>query len=445
MDTWKKRASFIAFVVLFLLTSVLVTLIPAPTSEDKIEVRLDDDRRLRVEAVTFGKSHVYRTGPEWLEKLQKTAPRWMRKHLGSEVRTIRHTTSSDRVLPWFSIEINPGKSPDWGDLRVVADSGETFEINSRSFPASLPDRRFMLPDMRVIPRRDPSFSITGLVDRLPFSVRIPNPDQRRSIPIWKTAPVPATNRVNGFDIVLAGAELYRGRRREHFSMRFKAYENGRFLKDWFNYSWQLIDATGNEGYLLPTNEPAWRVSLSLRRQLAARWATNEYRDFTITNVPAGIERHAFKINAELGGVKLQRGWIAGPGDYVIEDGHFIEANPLPPGGGNSWSSSSDGSGGWTLKLKRTRPWIMIKHSGQLRDQVVTAFLIDVNGDQVSVGHRGGAGMGTFQTQIFEITPGKKKPTPPFTLRIAGEKYLRTEFTFDPAQIPRVDRRPRKRE
>ena len=444
MNPLLKRAAFGLLVIVFVIAAVLVANLPEPAVAAKQQIILPDGRVLRVEAVTVGTSHVYRTGPEWLEKVQRGGPRWLRDKLGPEVRTMRHTTPRQQVLPWISVTKAPGVSADWDDLHVVAESGEVFDINSRSFPGSFKDRRFVLPRIAVLPRRDAWFSVTGKVDQVPFSVRLKNPLHGRIHPEWTPTPLPATNRVGGFDIVLAGAELSRTQSGEYFSTRFKAFKEGRFLDGWFNYSWELSDATGNAGYILPTNEPAWRVDVKLSRTFAARWATNEYREFTLTNLPAAGELREFNVTTPLGGVEMDRVWIAGPGEYVMENGVFAIAKPLPPGGGDSWSSSSSGPADWEIQLKRRRPWIMIQRRSHQSDHTAAAFVTDGNAAEIRVSRRGSTGTGAFYGEIFELHPPKESPSGPFTLRVAGEPYLRTSFTFDPDHVNRVDRRPRKK-
>lgn len=443
MDSGIKRFAFAAFLLLFVVSAVLVTSLPQPVVEGGVSQLLTDGSVVRVEAVTAGTRHEYRTGPAWLEKLQQNVPRALRGWLGSEVRSMRHTTAVEGVMPWLSITATGGGSPQWEQLHVVAESGEVFEVNSRSFPGGLPDRRFMLPRIDVMPRRDPFFTLTGIVNRLPFSLRMANPLSGRTHPTWTPTPIPVTNRVGGFDVELAEAELYRTSMGERLSARYKAYEDGRFLDGWFDYSWRLTDATGNNGYLLPTNEPAWRIELSLRRTFAARWSTNDYREFPLTNLPAAGELREFTISGPIGGVPIPLVWIAGPGEYVMENGVFTTARPPAPGGGDSWSSSSGGTGDWKIHVKRKKPWIMIQRQAQQPDYAVAAFLFDSENGNIEVRRRGSSGSGVFYAEHFEVRPPANMPPGPLRLRVAGERTLHTEFTIDPARIQRVDRRPRK--
>lgn len=442
MNTWMKRAALGLFALLFVTAAVLTVVTPEPAVATAInELVLPDGRVLRVEAVTVGKSHVYRNGPEWLEKLQRGGPRWLRDKLGPEVRTMRHTTPDETAMPWISLSTLPGASSDvWKDLHVVSDAGEAFDVGSRSFPGSLKDRRFMLPRLDTFPRRDPFFSLTGYVANVPFSLRVPNPLHGKTFPTWTSGPIPATNHVGGFDVVLDNARFIRSGTGEYFSAGFTAFESGVERKDWFNFSWKLTDATGNEGYRLSTNEPAWRMEASLSRKFAARWATNEFRQITLMNLPPDGELREFGIAANLGGVDCPRAWIAGPGEYVMENGVFTIAKPLPPGGGDRWSSSSSGPSDWEIQLKRTKPWIMVENSAPSPDHLVTVFLIDAEGAEMPVWRRGASGWSHIRADMFEIGPLKRKHAGPFTLRVAGDRYLRTDFTFAPDQVRRDNRR-----
>ena len=437
MNKGLKGAGFAIFILLFLLAAILTAVLPESSRKAENAIALPDGRLLRLEAVTFGTSHEYRTGPEWLEKLQKMSPGWLRDKLGPEVRSLRHSRREERVQPWISVTLSPGIAPDWDYLHVVSDSGETFAVGTRSYPGSFADRRFMLPDLAVMPRRDASCLFTGLVNRLPFAMRIENPAAGRAFPEWKTEPMPITKQVNGFDFELAEAELSRTATREHFSMRFRAHENGSFLKDWFNYSWRLTDATGNEGSMLPTNEPAWRVSVSISRRFAARWATNEYRDFPFTNMPGPAEVLEFDVAANLGGTSLGRVWIGGPGDYKFENGLITEKKLLSPDGGNAWTSGGHGTGDRLLSFSQQEYWIHLERHGADADHTCAVFLIDVSGKEVPV-HRVRS---SSTYHHFRIRAGDVPPSGPITLRVAGDRYLRAEFTLDPAQIKRVERRP----
>jgi hypothetical protein len=313
-----------------------------------------------------------------------------------------------------------------------------------SYLGSFDDRRFMLPGLGVMPRRDPFFTLTGRVDRLPFTLRIANPMHTRTFPEWRTGPVPATNHVDGFDFALADARLTRTDYGEHLSVGFKAFEKGRELEDWFKYSWQLSDATGNRGYRLSTNEPAWRIELKVERQLAARWATNDYREFELAGIPKDGELREFPVVATLGGAKVARAWFAGAGEFVMENGVFTISQPLAPGRSDGWSSSSRGPSDWEIMLKRRRPWILVQRDDRSVDHLVRAFLRDARGREIRVDHRGSSGVGYFSAEVFEIRTDDEPPEGPLTLRIAGERYLRTAFTIGPARLERIDLRRSKK-
>ena len=88
MNKGLKGAGFAIFILLFLLAAILTAVLPESSRKAENAIALPDGRLLRLEAVTFGTSHEYRTGPEWLQKLQKMSPGWLRDKLGPEVRSL---------------------------------------------------------------------------------------------------------------------------------------------------------------------------------------------------------------------------------------------------------------------------------------------------------------------------------------------------------------------
>mgnify|MGYP007046914349 CR=1 FL=1 len=420
----------------FIAASCVIMLMPDGTPSTVPSFTLPDGRVVRLEAVTYGKKHEYRSGSLFIEKLQKMLPYGMRDMLGPRVQVMRSSYSEDLLIPWVSVDSGPsGRSPNYDSIRIVADTGEGLSVNSRSGGDEINGRRFMRPNVRIFPRRDQSFKLIGKIDKQEFTLTVPNPLWPLTVPEWTAVEIPASVETGGFTITLKKGQLYRRRDGVSFSPFFGVAENGETRDDWFDFTWQLADATGNQGYALFTNEPVWRVDAKAYRKAGARWATNEYHEFKLESMPASGEIQEHFIIQTVQGVDLRALWIGGPGHFEISNRVVTLADPYVPGMGNGFSSSSSGGSrvDWKVEWKRDKHWIMIEAPYRPGDLRLSAFVRDATGKEAKVRRSGSMGAGGFYSHFIEVE--KVKDGEKYTVRLAPQEPLQAEFFIAPADLP----------
>jgi hypothetical protein len=453
-DRW-RRIGLVCFLFVFAVVACVVSLSPGDAAKPLPAVRLPDGRTVRLEAVTFGTNHVLFEQTAWKKWLRPKMPRSWQNILGPQMQNISARSDSWRLVPWLSIEASTGGSINWSNIKVLADSGESFETRGRSGYKHR-DRSVMYPNLDVFPRRDRHFSLTGTVDRLPWSIRVENPVHDRPIAEWTSAPMPATNHAAGLDFILPQPEIRIFQSRLDFSPLLEIHRAGRRLKSDYAYSWTLADATGNRGYQLPTNEPTWQIDFTIWRNASAPWNTNEFEEFEIRRIPEAGAHEIRDIAQIINGQRIDRIWLGGPGRYEIENGNVAVGRPLRSDENPSRSWSSGGSGDWELDWSVKSPWLMIDTHRVPDGQRLSLFATDADGKAVNLQASGTVGAGANILAQFEIRPswtevqayrkktGNKSQSktldlhrPPFTLRVAVQTNLTTQFRINPAELRHI--------
>ena len=439
----KRKLGLAAFLLVFVTAACLLSLPVETTPLPSLE--LPDGRTIQVEGISYGRTHELRNGSDFLRKVQRASPRFLRGLFGHEIEVIRTTTTQDTLIPFLSIDLPTAgrKMPDWGDWHVISETGEVFDSASWTTGRSFNDRTVAYPRLPVFSRRDKSLTLTGTVDNLPFAMNLPNPGYKLNHPIWPPQPLGATNRHDGYEFVLGKTDLYVHRSAGSLRTQLAVYKDGKRVNPWFRYSFTLKDATGNVGYRIPTNEPAWKIAFELRREYAAPWHRTEYQEKKLGELPAAAEYENIALHTGVKGVTLQQLWIGGPGDYTMHNGVITNAVPLgASGSGGGYSSSSSGRD-WTVKWRRDKPWMMFEVSSIRKGSSLSVFLIDSEGRHLTATQNGSVSTGGFRARQYDLRIPKEF-TPPYVARFAVQTNIVTEFIVDPAELKRTGPKKRKR-
>ncbi|MGB0579717.1 MAG: hypothetical protein ACPGVU_08465 [Limisphaerales bacterium] len=430
----KRKIGFIAFLTVFIVAACLLSISDNHEREELPAITLSDGRWLQLVKVSFGRVHELRTGSPIRAFFQEFLPRgW----LGPKIKKIRLTTREDTLIPFLSIELPTvaAPRPDWSRFKVVCDSGETFDITSWSSGFNFQDRPMNLPRLGVFPRRDASFTLTGTVDRLPFAIKIPNPLHGTKFPTWLPQPLDTTNHHHGYDIRLKDPKLRMYKSGAFFQTSVDIFESSRKVNHWFKTSYRLKDATGNHGFRIPTNEPTWKIDVTLTRQYPAPWAPHEFHEFALRSLPAETNYSVTNLGLTLNGTPISRLWMGGPGHYVMGNGVITNASPLASGRVRGLGTSSNGKT-WKMDWSADRPWMILEMPSLPRDIVLSVFLIDSDGKHGTASWTGSAGAAGTHTRHFKLEE-PKDATPPFTVRMGLQTNLHSEFVIDPKQLPRI--------
>jgi hypothetical protein len=432
----KRKLGLTAFIVVFAIAACLVSLGPGDDTDPRPTASLPDGRLIRLELTSFGRSHVLRNGPDWRRGLQRELPRPLRNLLGPEISVIKTTTSTDTLIPFLSIGQPPGSKsrPKWGSFRVVADSGEVFDIGSWSSGNNLGDRPLAYPRLPIFPRRDAGFALTGTVDRLPFSIRVDNPLHGQEFPAWSADPSSATNHLDGLDLVLGRTQLHLHGRGVSLGTDLEIYQESHSVKDWYDTSYQLEDATGNRGYKLSTNEPVWEIQFEFWRKSRAPWSPSEYQDFPLDKLPAEAGYQVIDVPAPINGHEIRRVWVGGPGEFIMANGSITNAQPITSKRRGTTSSSS-GRSDWKVTWARIVPWVFCESDRLPKGVRVSVFITDARNRPVPTDYRGSIGNGSFSAKMFELKSATNIVAP-LNIRVAIQTNLHTEFRVNPAKLKR---------
>lgn len=457
-NTESRKLGLWAFLLVFLMIACAVPLLTSDHKAAKDVFQLSDGRTIQLEAITYGTNHPVQQRIKWKEWLRPKLPTPMRDWLGPRKKEIGTSTIEPALIPWLSIDKNvSGASLRWGSFKIVCDSGECFPISSRGSGNTLNGRSLTHPFVHVFPRRDRYFSITGSVDQIPWSLRVENPIFNRTYKEWTTSPIPATNKANGLEFVLQPSSVHTYTSGQSISPRLDVFQPGNDVKGHYGYSWKLSDATGNHGYNLPTNEPAWKIDFTVYRQGPAKWTTNEYHEIKLTEFPDAGTHDILDINKTVNAHPVTRVWLGGSGRFEIKNGAVISERTLTPMEGASRSSSYSSSE-WEMTWGVRNPWIMVETRRVPDHMRLSVHAIDARGEQINLNYSGGSGAGSsailrqyaFKPSWTEQRKARKKNPKapplttaelhplPYTIRIAVQTNLITSFTVDPADLNHVN-------
>lgn len=454
----KRKLGFIAFMIVFVSLAILMAVFgqgeaknePNPTTV------LSDGRKIELFAVTFGTNHAVTVHGGTDNLWTSLAPRGLLKAFGVRDQTIRSSWHHETLIPWLIIPRAPGSrsNPKLGMMKVVSEAGVALSVGGRNTRHLGDGRSLVHTRVSAFPRRDPYFSLTGLVDRLPFSIRIRNPIFGRRFPIWTPRSLPATNHHGDYQFVLSPPKLHPHAHGGYLGARLKIFHQDRPVENWFNTVLDVSDPTGNRSFTLSTNEPLWKAHFQMWKTIHGPWDTNDYREFKLGDLPADAGHKLVALNDTVSGFRFGKIWIGGPGSYEFESGVLTKADKLAPGAGERWSNSSSGSK-WTLKWARHDPWVIVEVDHWPRgNQRISIFMQDSKRKDVRVEPSGWTGHGGVKLGMFLLKPSyadinaarkesskstrlKDLTKPPFTLRVGVQTNLQTEFVVDITKLKRT--------
>src|SRR5688500_8717637 len=100
------------------------------------------------------------------------------------------------------------------------------------------------------------------------------------------------------------------------------------------------DATGNSGWSLCTNEPAWKYRTTIFRTDNATFSTNELWTLPAVGMPAPGAMVPVQLTNVLSGFPVELRYVAGPGSYTFSNDVLVTIAPWKAGMSGSLNSSS---------------------------------------------------------------------------------------------------------
>jgi len=313
-------------VLLVLCALALIVIVSFVVQKWPPSATLSDGTVIRLEAVTYGKSHTLRIGA--VKPLE-----WLREHLpfmagflpAAKGVTSKTSTSNDGLVFWLT-HFDPKTGQHFDNLSVAAvdEHGCKFLENS-SGGASSGKLYLRNSAFEAFPRRESSFRMNVRAGDRQTSFEIKSP-AHGPFPKWTPEELPATRSDGDLAITLNSLQ-YHSDPYASISGDFAVRRSGVLTKEWKNQSMRLMDATGNAAWnVLCTNEPAWKITAKFYRVASASFDESEIWRLPKVRAPGDGEGITLDRSNSIGGVQIRVLAFAGAGTHTISNGVFLSSS-----------------------------------------------------------------------------------------------------------------------
>jgi len=327
------------------------------------QVTVPDGSILLVEGFTSGPVQELRLEPEFWTVLKKVLPpRWHRvtgppllprrvaEHQGQHALWLsRRDPASGKYL---SLD-HPFK------VEAVTAGGILFEA-AGSIGFGSGERASYAAILRVLDWRADTLRLRVSKGDWQSEFSIPNPKRGQRFESWEAQPLPRTNRVKGFDIVLRGLRAFGDTNQPFWMPQGEIERDGRWAGSWFTTHWTFEDPTGNSGWRgLPSSEPIWKVRLVASPSPQFPFSSDELFPIGRIEMPGPGEFRVLPGRSDWTNAGLHAVVLTGPGNFAFTDGRNTLAQR--PGEGASGSSTfmGLGAGGWRFTSERLQPMLHV--------------------------------------------------------------------------------------
>ncbi|MDB6065865.1 MAG: hypothetical protein JWR26_2073 [Pedosphaera sp.] len=329
------------------------------------------------------------------------------------------------------LSATPGTPFPWNGCMAEDETGLRYARESGMYTYS-PATGFRCCGMtlRSFPRRQSDF-LFHLVDQngaVIGSLRVPNP-LRGPYPEWRPQPLPQIQTNGPVTITLSGMQAQLKPPWPHIEPKWRVTsEDKRWINSRVRFQ-NFLDATGNEGQMLPQNEPAWKLRATVFRERLKLFAPDEMMTLTNLDLPASGNFISIDQSNTCAGVAIKVLLLAGAGQLTITNGG-ARAMTTSSSVGYSHSSSS-GSIGSTETWDSSNPFFLVEAQNIQPDDDILVRVID------ETGHATKAESSMDSTQpngariyLFSITPPNSAKT--LAVEVLVNRPLKFEFMVNPA-------------
>lgn len=326
------------------------------------EATLPDGTLLVVEGLTFGPRHELRFEPEFWTALKAALPAAWHRFTGPPLRP-RLMDSNDRgdragglwLSRWdpvagkfLSLDLD-------SDLRVrtVTQGGLVFDEGGGSTYGQ-GERAGRFVSGLVLDGRADTLRLRLSRGDWKADIQMPNPRRGERFETWEAGPLPRTNLVKGFELVLHGLRDHGPAKEPLWMPQFEILKEGRPAGEWFSTHWSFLDPTGNQGYRgLPESEPTWKVRLSARPTSRFPFSTDQRFSLGRVQLPGPGEFLVLSPGPDWTNAGLHAVVITGPGSFGFTDGRNTMARP--PGDSLTPGRTSMSSQQWSIQWGSAEP------------------------------------------------------------------------------------------
>ena len=312
------------------------------------QVTFPDGTVLMVEGLTSGPMQELRLEPEFWTVLKKVLPpRW-------------HRVTGPPLLP-RRVEGHQGQHALWLSRRdpasgkylsldqpfkveAVTAGGILFEAaGSMGFGSG--ERAGYAAMLRVLDWRADTLRLRVSKGDWQSEFSIPNPKRGQRFESWEAQPLPRTNRVKGFDIVLRGLRAFGDTNQPFWMPQGEIERDGRWAGSWFTTHWTFEDPTGNSGWRgLPSSEPIWKVRLVALPSPQFPFSSDELFPIGRIEMPGPGEFRVLPGRSDWTNAGLHAVLLTGPGNFAFTDGRNTLAQRPGEGGGGHLDVAGIGGG-----------------------------------------------------------------------------------------------------
>ena len=294
--------------------------------------------------------------------------------------------------------------------------------------------------INAFPRRQPGFLLRFFAANgvLLGTLRVPN-TLPRLFPEWRPQPLPQTATNGPVTLTLKSLEerenSYGPWLAPEWNLKASEPAWGRGHVRYF----KVLDATGNEGGVLSTNEPAWKINAQVYRNGVEDFTSKERLTLTNLAVPATNQFISIDQSADCDGVGVKVLVLVNAGELVISNGVPQFMKPVGQAStGHSYSTSSgygQTPGSTNESWGALTPFFLVKVQGAQNEDEIEFHLRDDRGQEVKVSVNGYDGLPNGERMYHpEFTPPPEAKI--LGLDVVVNRPLIFGFMVNPADVKR---------
>ena len=432
-----KRAGIsIGLVIVGLITFIVLR--PAPARV--VAASLADGTQIMVQAVTYGTNHHFFHGSKFLYKVKPHLPRFINRWLPDPLATMQNT-SQDMLLLWYSA-YQPGTGKyiqvPVEELNVIDEHGCAFRANDSHGSRSTATFTVCTAYISIFPRRQKSFVLRAKFAKQPaVDLQISNPVYPMTFE-WTAEPLPAVRQTNDLTVRLEKLRFSTSRSSTfeyaHVSPEFSVLENGVKRDDWYAYSQNYRDATGNilRDSLCP-HERALKMELDLYKTDRAPFPDSAIWRVSNLTLPGSGEVTKLTAERQFGGVTVRTMVLCGAGDFTFSNEVCVASSTWKEGAHESFSTRSSGyENDAEVKFASKNPSLLVRVDGWHNFPELLIRARTSEGELRSLRFTG-SGNSLYRFELDRAMFGAQ----PFEVEFIPQQAMRFEFMVEP---PRAGKR-----
>lgn len=427
---WPRLLAGAAFgLIVFVVAFVVVS---ERSSQDRV-IKLADGRTIHLLGTSVGNS-IFTTERPWHRLVKKYMPRRFSRWLPESVSS-SCGYSTNCVTVYVSLvrtnENAADTGPPWSRYYAEDDAGVNYGFQGGACSSHGQNAVVYGLTFESYPRRQASFHI-ALADQQGkelWRLRVPNP-VRGPFPEWQPEPLPQTKTNARVAFTLTGIRWVGTKDYPYLHCDWRVSSSVPEWREGLRANMRFSDPTGNQGPLLPMQEPAWKVRALLHRDRTEDFALSEQLALTNLSMPSPGQFQVLDTVANCGGIQVKAVLIAGPGQLTISNSvaRTMKAAPNHRGGHSVTSGSFGRVEQWTSDM----PFLLFEATNPGPDDEVQVRAMPEGRPEKRIDTGGWSSVGgvrSYRAELAGVASGEV-----ITLRIILSRPLPYEFLVGPREV-----------